>query len=106
MSEKEKKENMIDDNGFIELLDENNNPVNFEFIHAMTFNETDYVVLAPVEDEDPDSEETGVVILRQVIDEDGNEVLEALDEDDELLDELFDIFVAEMEALEDGDLDA
>jgi hypothetical protein len=86
------------DDNYIELLDENDESVMFEFIHALNYQEVDYVVLAPVE-EDPDEEETGVVILRAVIG-DEEDSYEAVD-DEELLNKLFEMFVAEMEEIED-----
>ena len=82
----------------IELLDENDNPVMFEFIHTMEYDGDEYVVLAPVEEDDPDEEETGVVILK-VVNTDVDEQYEDI-EDEALLDKLFAQFVAEMEELE------
>ncbi len=60
------------DDNYIELLDENDEPVMFEFIHALEYEGADYVVLAPVEG-DEDEEETGVVILKAVSSEDMDE---------------------------------
>ena len=86
------------DDNYIELLDENDESVLFEFIHALTYEDVDYVVLAPVED-DSDEEETGVVILRTVIGDEDDEY-EAVD-DEELLGKLFEMFVSEMQEIED-----
>lgn len=86
------------DDNYIELLDENNNPVPFEFIHAMTYEDADYVVLAPVDD-DPGEEETGVVILKTIVGEEEDEY-EAI-EDEALLNALFALFVKEMQEIED-----
>ncbi len=86
------------DDNYIELLDENDQSVMFEFIHALSYQDVDYVVLAPVED-DPEEEETGVVILRAVIGEE-EDFYEAVD-DEELLSKLFEMFVAQMQEIED-----
>lgn len=90
-------ENFDAQGSLIELLDENDNPQMFELIHAMTYEDEDYVVLAPAED-DMDEEETGVVILHVLV-TDEDEEYETV-EDDDLLDKLFEQFVAEMEEIE------
>ena len=86
------------DNGLVELIDEEGQPQMFELIHAMSYEDEDYVVLAPAED-DPDEEETGVVILHVVVGDEQDETYETV-EDDDLLDKLFEQFVAEMEEIE------
>lgn len=92
----------INDDNFIELLDEDNNPVQFEFVHSMSRDGVDYVVLAPADD-DPDEEaEVGVVILK-VVEGDDEDVYEVI-EDEALTDSLFDQFVAEMDEIDaEGD---
>lgn len=91
-------ENFDAQGSLIELLDENDNPQMFELIHALSYEDEDYVVLAPAED-DPDEEETGVVILHVVVSDDEDEQYETV-EDDALLDKLFAQFIAEMEEIE------
>jgi hypothetical protein len=91
-------ENFDAQGSLIELLDENDNPQMFELIHALRYEDEDYVVLARAED-DPDEEETGVVILHVVVSDDQDEQYETV-EDDALLDKLFAQFVAEMEEIE------
>ncbi len=90
-------ENFEQQDNLIELFDDNGNGEMFEFIHALEYEDTDYVVLAPADD-DPDEEETGVVILR-VVPGDEEDQYESV-EDDDLLDKLFALFVKEMEELE------
>lgn len=93
MNQEDELENEI--GNFIVLTDEEDNDVVFELMAIMEHEDKEYAVLFPVDDED----ESVVVILQIVEDgvgEDG-EVLEAYlpVEDEELLDALFQAFMAE-----------
>ncbi|SFP59110.1 DUF1292 domain-containing protein [Caldicoprobacter faecalis] len=77
----------------IELIDENNEVVQFEHLLTLDFGDREYMVLLPMEEEDkPDSDEDGVVILRVEQDDDGNDVYVSI-EDEEELEEVFQAFL-------------
>lgn len=71
----------------IELNDEQGNPVEFEFLDVVEYQNEEYIVLAPVEDFDGE-----VVILH--VDDDGDSELEEYSgvEDQETLNAVFGIF--------------
>lgn len=69
----------MEENGLenmITLLDDEGNEIECEVIDMFEFEEKEYVVLLPVDDEDP-------YILRVDKDDDGNEVFAVIEDDDE-----------------------
>ena len=82
----EKNENIV------ELIDENNEKKEFEYIDVVKYNGCEYVVLAPCdemeddidESEEEDLDEVDVIIMKIVKDENGEDVLETVEDDDEL----------------------
>lgn len=80
----------------IELIDENNEVVQFEHLLTLDFGDREYMVLLPMEEEDDlDSEEGGVVILRVEQDDEGNDIYVSI-EDEEELEEVFQAFLQVM----------
>ena len=79
--------NMEELDNIIELEDENGNPVPFEFLDLISYQEEQYVVLLPV---DEDSGE--VVILRVEEAEDPDQENYVGVEDEEILVAVFEIF--------------
>lgn len=79
------------------LVDENGDEVEFEHIDTIDMNDNEYVVLAPLEDEeDEDSEDEEVIILKVEHNEDGEDSFVTIDDDDEL-EEVFNEFQNRME---------
>lgn len=96
---KEKNENIV------ELIDENNEKKEFEYIDVVKYNGCEYVVLAPCdemeddiddiddidesdESDEEDLDEVDVIIMKIVKDENGEDILETV-EDEEELDNVF-----------------
>ena len=62
----------------ITLLDENENEIEFEVVTKLDIEENEYLVVVPA-----DSYETEAVLLKIVLDEEGNEALASVDDPDE-----------------------
>jgi uncharacterized protein YrzB (UPF0473 family) len=79
------------------LVDENGDEVEFEHIDTIEMNGNEYVVLAPLEEEDAEeNEEEEVIILKIEHNEDGEDSFVTVEDDDEL-DEVFNEFQTRME---------
>ncbi len=79
------------------LVDENGDEVEFEHIDTIEMKGNEYVVLAPLEEEDAEEQdEEEVIILKIEHNEDGEDSFVTLEDDDEL-DEVFSEFQARME---------
>ncbi|MFT8313528.1 MAG: DUF1292 domain-containing protein [Clostridium sp.] len=63
----------------ITLLDEDGNEVDFEVITKLDIEESEYVIVAPKDDND----NSEAVVLRIDIDEDGNDILYTVEDEDE-----------------------
>ena len=73
----------MDENEFVELLDENGKPVKFERLLTFEFCEDIYVALTPVEDFE--GIENGEVILLEITeDENGDDCYQPLDDEQQL----------------------
>lgn len=84
-------ENLED--GLVTLLDDEGNEHDFEHLDTFEYNGEAYVVLVPATD---DEEADEVLIFKLGTDEDDNEVLLAI-EDEEELDEVFEEFKSRMQ---------
>ncbi|WP_129722553.1 DUF1292 domain-containing protein [Xylanivirga thermophila] len=71
---------MVEQDNIIELVDENDDIVQFEYIMTLEYGAHDYIVLGPVDEEDDD----GIVILRIEQDENDEDIYVTIDDDDEL----------------------
>ena len=83
-------------NNFVTLIDEDGNEVEFEHIDTVEYEGVTYLAFIPAElslEEDAD-------VIMQIVEEDGEEMLEAV-EDDEIADAVFDIVMERAEAEED-----
>lgn len=79
------------------LVDEDGEEVEFEHIDTIEMNGNEYVVLAPLEEEDAEeSDEEEVIILKIEHNEDGEDSFVTVEDDDEL-DEVFEEFQTRME---------
>ena len=80
------------------LLDEEGNEITFELIDAVEYNDETYVVLLPANPQ-TEEEEHEVTILKVAIDEHDEDVF-VVEEDEAVLDEVFEIFQRQMEEYE------
>lgn len=81
----------------IVMVDENGDEVEFELIETIEMNGNEYVILAPLDEEDvDDQDEEEVIILKVEHGEDGEDTFVTIEDDDEL-DEVFNEFQARME---------
>lgn len=90
------------ENDIIELIDEDGEPVPFEYLTTVEYEGKKYIVLIPVDEEEEDEEESEVVILEIQEDENGEDVYVSLD-DDELLDKVFEEFRRIVDEQEDAE---
>ncbi len=75
------------------LNDEDGNEVRFEFLDLIELNNEEYVVLLPVVEEGEEEEEGEIVILKvEDTDEDSDEESYVSVEDEDVLNEVFEIF--------------
>lgn len=84
-------------NDFVTLIDEDGNEVEFEHIDTVEYEGTTYLAFIPAE---LSLEEDAEVVIMQIVEEDGEEMLEAV-EDDEIADAVFNIVMERAEAEED-----
>lgn len=92
---------MADDKeGIVVLVDENGEEIEFEHLDTIEMNGNEYVVLAPLDEEESDSDEAEVIILKVEHNENGDDSFLTV-EDDEELDEVFEEFQARMDEQED-----
>lgn len=83
----------------VELIDEEGDAYQFEFIMSIDYDDLEYAILAPLDEEGPGDE---IVILRLELDENDEEVYVNIEDEDEL-DEIFDAF-CEIVSQNDGEL--
>ncbi len=86
----------MDDENIVVLVDENGEEVEFEHIDTVEMNDNEYVVLAPLDNDDPDQEDEEVIILKVEHSEDGEDSFVTIEDDDEL-DDVFNEFQNRME---------
>ena len=83
-------------NDFVTLIDEDGNEVEFEHIDTVEYNGVTYPGAHPAE---ISIEEDAEVVIMQIVEENGEELLEAV-EDDEIADAVFNIVMERAEAEE------
>ena len=72
---------------YITIEDDDGNEYELELLGDMEYNGQTYLAFLPGPEEmDEDNPDYGIIILRSVIDENGEEVFESVDDDDELND--------------------
>lgn len=81
---------------FITLTDEDGQEITLEFVDALEHNGITYSAFFPVmeEEDDENAEEFGLVILKSIV-EDGEELLSTLDDEEEL-NEIYDLFMEQI----------
>ena len=70
---------------FITIVDDDGKEFELEVLDEMTYNGETYVAFLPADmkEDDPDY---GIIILRSVLDENGEELFESIDDEDQLND--------------------
>ena len=70
---------------FITIVDDDGTEFELEVLDSMDYNGESYVAFLPanMDENDPDY---GIIILRSVLDENGDELFESIDDDDQLQD--------------------
>ena len=70
---------------FITIVDDDGQEFELEVLDSMDYNGESYVAFLPanMDENDPDY---GIIILRSVLDENGDELFESIDDDDQLQD--------------------
>lgn len=97
----EKRDDNMEMDSIVELVDEEGNNVNFEFLTMLEHEGENYMLLTPAEEmEGLDEDE--VVILRVDTDENNEDVYVSVDDDD-LLETLFDKYLKMVESEEDDE---
>jgi len=94
-------------NDFITISDDDGNDFVLEHLDTIEIDETFYMAFLPT-DIGEDDENYGLIILR-VVEENGEDVLVSIDDDDELLESLYETFVdrlAEEDISEENGSDA
>lgn len=81
-------------NDFVTLIDEDGNEVEFEHIDTVEYEGRTYLAFIPAE---LSVEEDAEVVIMQIVEEDGEEMLEAV-EDDAVADAVFNLVMERAEA--------
>jgi len=94
--EEKNMEGAMERDNIVELYDEDDNLVQFEHVMTVEHEGSNYVLLAPIEDD----EESDEVIILRIEEQDGEEVYASL-EDDDLINAVFSKYLEYVEADED-----
>ncbi len=76
---------------YVTVTDEDGNDIELELVDALEHNGQTYMAFFPAGEEDEDSDDYGLVILKSVVDN-GEELLSTLDSDEEL-NAVYDLFM-------------
>lgn len=72
-------------NDFITIIDDDGQEFELEVLDSMDYNGESYVAFLPA-DMDEDDPDYGMIILRSVLDENGDELFESIDDEEQLQD--------------------
>lgn len=105
MSE-EKENNMNEDygNDILTLVDDDGTEREFELIDRVVTEDNEYFALIPTETPENLSEDDGELVILKVVEEDGEEFLEPIEDDDEF-NEISEIFMDRLEEYYDFESD-
>ena len=87
-------------NDIVTLVDENGKETEFEIVDSLVTENNEYFALIPTETSDNLSDDDGQLVILKVVEEDGAECLEPI-EDDEEFEEISEIFIDRLEELYD-----
>ncbi len=89
-------------NDFVTLVDENGKETEFEIVDSLVTENNEYFALIPTETPENLASDDGELVILKVVEEDGEEFLEPI-EDDEEFEEISEIFIDRLEELYDFD---
>ncbi len=87
-------------NDIVTLVDENGKETEFEIVDSLVTDNNEYFALIPTETADNLSENDGELVILKVVEENGEEFLEPI-EDDEEYESIAEIFMERLEDLYD-----
>ena len=87
-------------NDFVTLVDENGKETEFEIVDSLVSDNNEYYALIPTETAENLSEDDGELVILKVVEENGEEFLEPI-EDDEEYESIAEIFMERLEDLYD-----
>lgn len=87
-------------NDIVTLVDENGKETEFEIVDSLVTDNNEYFALIPTETADNLSEDDGELVILKVVEENGEEFLEPI-EDDEEYESIAEIFMERLEDLYD-----
>ena len=90
------------ESNIIEMIDENGDTVEFEYITTVEHEGGEYLILTEAGEDDEDDEDAEVVIMKIEQDDDGNDIYVAV-EDEDLETAVFEKFLAMMDEEDDTD---
>lgn len=89
-------------NDFVTLVDENGKETEFEIVDSLVTENNEYFALIPTETAENLANDDGELVILKVVEEDGEEFLEPI-EDDEEFEQISEIFMDRLEELYDFD---
>ena len=103
-----KKENPAEEedygNDILTLVDEDGTEHEFEVIDSLVTDNNEYFALIPTETKDNISTDDGELVILKVVEDDGEEFLEPIEDDDEF-NEISEVFMDRLEEYYDFDTD-
>ena len=87
-------------NDFVTLVDENGKETEFEIVDSLVTENNEYFALIPTETPDNIGTDDGELVILKVVEEDGEEFLEPIEDDDDY-EEISEIFIDRLEELYD-----
>ena len=85
-------------NDFVTLVDENGKETEFEIVDSLVTENNEYFALIPTETADNVDSDDGELVILKVVEENGEEFLEPIEDDDEY-NEISEIFIDRLEEL-------
>ena len=85
-------------NDYVTLVDENGKETEFEIVDSLVTENNEYFALIPTETAENIDSDDGELVILNVVEEDGQEFLEPI-EDDEEYEEISEIFIDRLEEL-------
>ena len=85
-------------NDFVTLVDENGKETEFEIVDSLVTENNEYFALIPTETADNLADDSGELVILKVVEEDGQEFLDTIEDDDEY-NEIAEIFIDRLEEL-------
>ena len=87
-------------NDIVTLVDENGKETEFEIVDSLVTENNEYFALIPVETAENVDSDDGELVILKVVEENGEEFLEPIEDDDEY-NEISEIFIDRLEELYD-----